>query len=162
MENTFLFLTRLSALSLPPSDFLAQARFSPSEFSRFVSSPWQTFPFPPYSPNGRSPRRPGVRRIRFEKRKLTSRLFKKPPLTRSPVPPFGSKVQLERGPGAARKQRRRRRSLAPRSRVVVQSRETLGRLAASPAPAALASLFGTNCFGQPVKSLEIDYSSKAS
>lgn len=60
MENTFLFLTRLSALSLPPSDFLAQARFSPSEFSRFVSNPGQTFPFPPYSPNGRSPRRPGV------------------------------------------------------------------------------------------------------
>lgn len=39
--------TRLSALCLPPSDFLTQARFWPSEFSRFVSSPRQTFPFPP-------------------------------------------------------------------------------------------------------------------
>lgn len=55
VETAFLFLTRLSALSLPPSDFLAQARFSPSEFSRFVSSSWQTFPFPPYSPSRRPP-----------------------------------------------------------------------------------------------------------
>lgn len=36
VEDAFLFLAGLSALSLSPSDFLSQARFSPSEFSRFV------------------------------------------------------------------------------------------------------------------------------
>ena len=36
VEDAFLFLARLSALSLSPSDFLSQARFSPSKFSRFV------------------------------------------------------------------------------------------------------------------------------
>lgn len=46
--------------------------------------------------------------------------------------------------------------------MVVQSQETWADWLPAPAPAAPASLFGTNCFGQPVKSLEIDYSSKAS
>lgn len=132
MENAFLFLTRLSALSLPPSDFLAQARFSPSEFSRFVSSPWQTFPFPPYSPNRRPLLPPPlelVRGIRLEKRKITPiACLRSLPC---PVPPNPASV-LKSSQSIARTPPRRSGaggalSLArPRSRVVVQSQETLG------------------------------------
>lgn len=59
-EDAFLFLTWLWALGLPPSDFLTHARFSPSEFSRFVWSPFiltlLTTLFPPLKNYKDSPR----------------------------------------------------------------------------------------------------------